>query len=236
MRKVAYVLLFIFLLLASFAALTVAMGARAAQSVTQPIGDLVRQLVVPATPVVLPSASTIVLEMRELARLETASYSMQKVITADRDRERLWGLMGEQLIFIAQGEVIAGVDLQRMQVEDLVVVDPTTVMIYLPDAEIFVATLDNENSQVVDRRTGLLARPDPQLETLVRQTAEREILEAALAAGVLDRANENAERFMRSFLQGLGFTNVIFTPDTPPPAPPFQQELPKGQSVTPVAP
>jgi hypothetical protein len=109
-------------------------------------------------------------------------------------------------------------------------------MIYLPDAEIFVATLDNENSQVVDRRTGLLARPDPQLETLVRQTAEREILEAALAAGVLDRANENAERFMRSFLQGLGFTNVIFTPDTPPPAPPFQQELPKGQSVTPVAP
>jgi hypothetical protein len=234
MRTVAYVLLFIFLLLASFAAFNVIMAARATQGVTQPVGDLVRRLVVPATPVVLPSPATIVLEMRDLARLETASYSMQKVITADRDRDRLWGIMGEQLIFVAQGEVIAGVDLQRMQVEDVVVVDPTTVMIHLPEAEIFVATLDNENSHVVDRRTGLLARADPHLETLVRQAAEREILEAALAAGILDRANQNAEGYMRGFLQGLGFTTVIFTPDTPPPAPPFQQEVPKGQSLTPV--
>jgi hypothetical protein len=236
MRTVAYVLLFIFLVLASFAAFSVIVGARATRSVTEPIGDLVRQLVVPATPVVLPSPATIVLEMRDLARLETASYSMQKIITADRDRDRLWGIMGEQLIFIAQGEVIAGVDLQRMQVEDVAVVDQTTVMIYLPEAEIFVATLDNENSQVVDRRTGLLARADPHLETLVRQAAEREIREAALEAGILDRANENAERYMRSFLQGLGFTTVIFTPGTPPPPPPFEQQVPKGHAVTPVAP
>jgi hypothetical protein len=231
MRTVAYILLFIFLLLASFAAFSVIVSARATQSVTQPIGDLVRQLVVPATPVVLPSPSTIVLEMRDLARLETASYSMQKVITADRDRDRLWGIMGEQLIFVAQGEVIAGVDLQRMQVEDVVVVDRETVMVHLPEAEIFVAFLDNENSHVVDRRTGLLARTDPHLETLVRQAAEREILEAALAAGILDRANQNAERFMRSFLEGLGFTTVIFTPDTPPAAAAFEQQVPKGYTI-----
>jgi hypothetical protein len=236
MRKVVYVLLAIFLIAATFAAVTLAMSVRATQRVTQPIGDLVRQLVVPATPVILPDPVTIVLEIRDLARLETASYSMQKVVTAERNNQLLWGAFGETLIFVAHGEVIAGVDLQKVRREDLVVMDQTTVMVLLPEAEVFIATLDNERSRVVDRRTGLFVRADAQLETAVRQVAEAEILEAALEAGILDMANENAQRYLRSFLEGLGFENVIFTPTTPPPAPPFQQQIPKGYTLTPVAP
>lgn len=236
MRKLAYGFLILFLIVLSFAVYTVAMGIRATQSVTQPFGDLVRQLVVPATPVILPNPTTIVLEIRDLARLETASFSMEKIITAERNPDLLWGAFGESMIFIAHGEVIAGVDLQKMQVADLQVVDPTTVMIHLPEAEILVATLDNERSRVEYRQTGLFVRADPQLETAVRQAAQAEILEAALGRGILDLANQNAQDYMRSFLQGLGFENVIFTPTTPPPAPPYQQEIPKGYSLTPVAP
>jgi hypothetical protein len=174
--------------------------------------------------------------INDKAELVTANYSMEKVITAERNQELLWGAFGENLIFVAYGEVIAGVDLATMQAADVVVVDPDTVMVHLPEAQLFdYPILDNERSQVVDRDTGLFAEADPQLETLVRQQAEVEIRAAALEAGILERANTNAESYMREFLSSLGFTEVIFTESAPPPAPPFVQEVPKGFAVTPVA-
>jgi hypothetical protein len=54
------------------------------------------------------------------------------------------------------------------------------------------------------------------------------MLEAALGEGILETADEEAKAFMRSFLQGLGFEEVIFTDSTPPPVTPFVQEIPKG--------
>jgi hypothetical protein len=39
---------------------------------------------------------------------------------------------------------------------------------------------------------------------------------------------------MRSFLQGLGFEEIIFTDTTPPPVTPYVQEIPKGFVGTPV--
>jgi hypothetical protein len=234
MRNLVYLFLIIFLAVGSFAVITVAMGVNATRQITEPFREFARQLVVQATPVIMPDPVIIVEQISDLARLETASYSMQKMMRADRNSDVLWGMFGESMVFVAYGDVIAGVDLQKLKSEDLVVVDPTTVMIHLPPAEIFIATLNNEASYVLDRRTGLFVSPAPQLETQLRQAAEVEILQDALEAGILDRADENAERYMRSFLQALGFENVIFMDSTPPPAPPFQQEVPKGYAVTPV--
>ena len=103
-----------------------------------------------------------------------------------------------------------------------------------------IPVLDNERSYVADRDTGLLTQADPQLETQVRQAAENAIREAAQSSDILARANSNAQTYMRNFLGGLGFTNVTFTSETPPPAAPYQQEIPKGYyllpTATPVAP
>mgnify|MGYP001268967078 CR=1 FL=1 len=214
-----------------------------ATSAIEPIGDRVRSLFVPATPVILPNPATVVKQINDLSRLETASYEMEKVVTADSEQDGFLGmLLGESMIFIAYGKVYAGVDFARMQAADLVVVDPDTVMVHLPPAEIFtdIPVLDNERSFVADRDTGLLTRADPALETQVRQAAEQAIREAAQSSDILDRANVNAQTYMNNFLAGLGFTEIIFTPDTPPAAAPYQQEVPKGYyllpTATPVAP
>jgi hypothetical protein len=110
-------------------------------------------------------------------------------------------------------------------------------MVHLPEAEIFqdIPVLDNERSYVADRDTGLLVKSDPELETNVRRVAEQSIREAAASSDILDRANTNAQSYMRNFLEGIGFTEVIFTPDTPPEAPPFVQEVPKGYYLLPTA-
>jgi hypothetical protein len=235
LRKVFYALMIIFFAVMTFLMVTVLITANQARQVAAPIGDLMRGLVIPATPVILPDPVIIVTEIQDLARLETASYSFEKIIRAERgDQRLLWGALGESLIFVAHGDAVAGVDLSKMSRSDLQVVDPETVMIYLPEAEIFHVRLDNQKSYVADRDTGVLVRADPQLESQVRGTAEDELMLAAEESDIRARAQTNAEAYMESFLRGLGFTNVIFTETTPPVPPPFEQDVPKGHVVTPV--
>jgi hypothetical protein len=93
--------------------------------------------------------------------------------------------------------------------------------------------LDNDRSFVADRDTGLLVKGDPALETQVRQSAEAAILEAASSSDILERANFNAQQYMQGFLEGLGFTEVIFTQDVPTDVPPYEQPVPKGYLLLP---
>ncbi|MEM9775916.1 MAG: DUF4230 domain-containing protein [Chloroflexota bacterium] len=195
-----------------------------------PLLNPVRSLLLSATPEILPDPLTILTRVNQLARLETASVEAEKIVTSQRDTDMLLGLFGESIVFVAAGEVIAGIDLEKMEPGDIQVVSPTTVMVHLPDAEILVATLDNDKSYVVDRDVGLFTGADPELETQVRQIGEAAILEYAVdEVKIMDVAEQNAQEFMLGFLIELGFENVVFMEDTPPTPVPYEQEIPKGR-------
>ncbi len=230
LRKLAYLFLIIFFVIGAIAAFTFVATVNKVGTVGQPIGEFMQQLIIPATPVILPSSVTIVHQINDLARLETASVDLEKIVTAERNNDYLWGAMGETMIFVANGKVVAGIDLANMTPADIQVVDPTTVMVHIPPATLFddLPALNNEKSYVADRDTGLFTRADPQLETEVRRLAESVLIEEAINSGVLEKANFNAQQFMLTFMQGLGFETVIFTDDTPPTAEPYVQEVPKG--------
>jgi hypothetical protein len=230
LRKLAYLFLIIFFVIGAFAAYTFVATVNKVGTVGQPIGEFMQQLIIPATPVILPSSTTIVHQINDLARLETASVELQKNVIAERNNDILWGMMGETLIFEAHGLAVAGVDFANMTPADIQVVDPTTVMIQLPPATIFedLPLLDTQSSRVLDRDTGLFASVDSQLETLVRREAESALREEAMATDLLEVADYNAQQFMLTFMQGLGFETVIFTDSTPPTVEPYVQEIPKG--------
>jgi hypothetical protein len=80
----------------------------------------------------------------------------------------------------------------------------------LPAAEIFIATLDNDQSYVYDRNIGALNKGEVDLETAARQSAEQEILAAALEDGILAQAQTNAENYLYGFFRALGFNEVVF--------------------------
>ena len=162
------------------------------------------------TPTILPDPVTVINQVRPLARLETIQYSVEKIITAETGQEIFGALFGDRLLFVAHGVVIAGVDLSKLTPEDLRIQNGI-LEIALPEAEIFVATLDNEKSYVYDRETGIFRRQDQALETLARQAAEREIREAAVGDGILTQARINAEVFLECLLDDLGFEKVIFS-------------------------
>ena len=179
-----------------------------------------------STPTVLPDPLTIIHEVRTISRLETASYSVEKVITAESGQGPLAFLTGDRLILVAHGQVIAGMDLGKLPDEGIVVGGDGTVVVVLPSAEVFVATLDNGKSYIYDRDTGVIGL-NPSLETAARQAAEAEILKAALEDGILELAEENAQTYVRGLILGLGFEEVIFAQATPaPPATPDAQATP----------
>ena len=237
LQKTFYAILIIFFVIASVAVYAVIVTInKTDKAVVEPIGNLVRQLVLPATPVILPSPSTILLNMEQQFDVITVSSEYEKVVTAERNQEVLWGALGETMVFVANGTVAAGIDLSQMAPEDIQVLDPETVQIHLPPAQIFTeySGLNNDKSYVADRDTGLFTRGDPQLETQVRRIAEQEIIEVAQGSGLLQQAQENAEKEIRSLLEGLGFVNIEFWDETPPPAPTYNAEVPKGYALTPV--
>jgi hypothetical protein len=161
------------------------------------------------TPTIIPNPVTIIHEVANLSRLETASYTIEKVITAESRQGPLGFLLGDRLILIAHGQVIAGVDLSDLSPDAIVTTEDGTVIMVLPPAEVFVATLDNKKSYVFDRSTGVIGM-NPGLETSARQAAEEEILAAALEDGILEKAQENAEMVLRNLVLGLGFEKVVF--------------------------
>ncbi len=161
------------------------------------------------TPTIIPDPVTYINQVQALARLETIQYTVEKVVTAEQNQGTLGFLLGDRLLFVAHGVVIAGIDMQKVMPQDLWL-ENGVLYVRLPAPEVFVATLDNERSYVYDRETGLLTKGVKDLETLARQRAEQEILKAALEDGILERARENAEGYLRRFFASLGYKNVVF--------------------------
>jgi hypothetical protein len=161
------------------------------------------------TPTIIPDPVTYINEIRALARLETIQYSVEKVITGEMGAGTFDTFFGDKILFVGHGTVIAGIDMEKLQPEHMRF-ENGVLTVQLPATEIFIATLDNDKSYVYDRQTGLLTKPDPNLETLVRQRAEEEILKAALEDGILKQAQTNAEAFLFKFFAALGFPNTIF--------------------------
>lgn len=189
-------------------------GAR--ETVERQLGEILHP-----TPTIRPSPATIVREVRSLSRLETAVYTVEKVITAESGQGALAFLFGDKLLLVAHGQVIAGVDLEKLREEDVKVTDDDRVVLVLPPAEIFVVRLDNEKTFVYDRETGLFGLK-PDLESAARQAAEHEILSAALADGILETADRNARSFLEGFIRSFSFQGVVFVPATPAPSPSVQ--------------
>jgi len=167
------------------------------------------------TPTIIPDPITVIREVRTLARLETVQYSVEKVITAETGQSVFKLFFGDKLLFVAHGVVIAGIDLSKIEEQDIWV-NGGVLFVRLPQAEIFIVTLDNDKSYVYDRQTGLLTKGDIHLETAARKVAEDEIEKAAIEDGIVDTAQVNAEQYLYRLIRSLGFVDVVFVPPEEP--------------------
>jgi len=156
------------------------------------------------------SQPTVVDRIQRLQRLETVVYTMDKLVTGAKESPIFPDfLAGDRLLMLVHGEVVAGIDFSSLKSGD-VTVNGRQVRLRLPASEIFSVRLDSAKTRVYSRQTGLLVPTDPDLETQVRQEAEHQMHDAALADGVLRTAQQNATSTITSLLQGLGFEKIEF--------------------------
>jgi uncharacterized protein DUF4230 len=156
------------------------------------------------------SQPTVVDRIQRLQRLETVVYTMDKIVTGAKENSILPDfLAGDRLLMMVHGEVVAGIDFSSLKSGD-VKVNGKEIHLHLPASQVFSTRIDSEKTRVYSRQTGLLVPTDPNLETQVRQEAERQLYGAALADGILRTAQQNATSTISSLLQGLGFEKVEF--------------------------
>ena len=152
-----------------------------------------------------------IVAIEDLARLETTSFHVERVIDLVARQRQLFGLVEAEdaILLVAGGDITAGVDLTKMRDGDVVVdLETMSATVTLPPPEIFAARLDNERTYVHTRDTDALARRDPHLETRARREAERTLRESALEGGILDRARANAETAIRTLVRSMGYDTV----------------------------
>ncbi|HWZ91157.1 MAG TPA: DUF4230 domain-containing protein [Polyangiaceae bacterium] len=185
----------------------------------------------PGLPVIPPLSSTVtvvratpnvLVAVQDLARLESASFHMERVIDLSDKQSQLFGLIQSEdaILLVAVANVSAGVDLQKLTTQDISA-DPLhkTVKLTLPAPEVFHAELDNSKTYVHTRHTGALATRQENLETRARQEAERTLVDDAVQAGLLTRAGDNARRAVAGVVRALGYEQIEITVRPPAASP-----------------
>ena len=192
----------------------------------------------PQPTVVRVDRPAVIKEIKALSRLETAGYTIEKVIEAGQEGSAIYNLLvGDTILLIANGQVIAGFDLAKLRDEDIILSeDGKTATITLPPAEILLSRLDNEKTRVYDRQRGVLTRGNVDLESEARRVAEQEILRAACDDGILTRAAEEGKTRMGGLVRALGFEQVTVNASPGPCTFPGGSPLPPAQPTAAVAP
>ncbi len=166
----------------------------------------------PTSHLELRPSPNVLVAIRDLARLETVAYRMERVIELSDEQTRLGGLLSahDAILLVASGDVIAGVDLSQLRPADVVTDWPhRSVHLMAPAPQIFSLVVDNEHTHVHSRTTDVLAHRNVDLESQARQAAESAMRSGALEAGILTRAQRSAEQSLRSLLTALGFEHVV---------------------------
>src|SRR5499427_9711588 len=87
------------------------------------------------------SQPTVVNRIQQLQRLETVVYTMDKVVSGEKDNAILPDfLTGDKLLMIVHGEVIAGVDFSGLKSGD-VSVNEKQVRLHLPAPQVFTTRI-----------------------------------------------------------------------------------------------
>lgn len=216
------------------------------QSGEQLLQALRRSITLTTTPAQVDVRSIVVQQVRGASELTTAVYSMESVVPASRERTLGGYVIGKTtLLYIAHGEVRAGVDLSALQPQQIQV-NGNQITLMLPPAQILDSKIDVNRSQVYDYDRGFLGLgPDvaPELQTLAQQETLQKIVQSACTDGILQSANDRAKLVVSQLLSSAGYPQVQIetqppssTACTPPAAPASPFPSPSAEPSLPVLP
>lgn len=161
--------------------------------------------------------SIVIQQIRQASELTTAVFTMEAVVPTQQDAAIAGMVIGTtKLLYIARGEVRAGVDLNEISPKN-VQITGDTVRLQLPAPKILDKKLDVTRSSVYDYNRGPLGLgPDvaPNLQKLAQEEALKKIQLAACADGILDKANDRAKLAVSQLIRISGIKQVLVEPQS----------------------
>jgi hypothetical protein len=149
------------------------------------------------------NTATVLQQVQTLSQWVTVQFVMEKVVVLED--VKWYG--DNRVLLVAHGLVKAGVDLNRLKPADLQV-SGRKITVRLSPAQITDAYLDDKQTQVIERTTGLLRVFDKDLEQTARQNAVEDLRRSARIAGILKDADDRARMQLEHLLTQMGFENV----------------------------
>lgn len=165
-------------------------------------GVVVRMLPASATPFIANTA-TVVRQVQSLNELVTVRFVLEKVIVLE---DAKW-YGDNRVALVAHGTVKAGLDLQKLQPGDISISD-RKIRLLLPPAMVTDAYLNDRETQVLERSTGMMRTFDKTLEQEARKQAVGQLIVAAKQAGILAEAQDRAKLQLQALLLQAGFAEV----------------------------
>lgn len=163
--------------------------------------------------IVLNNTKSIMVRLHAVSKLETAEMEFAKTMTAEKEWQDLfeWTTIDDQIydflfqdkmVFNLEWRVVAGIDLEKITTWDIITNINGSVSIKLPEAEILYVKIDKND--VPDRQVWILAWGwYANMETEIREQAEKEMVEEAIEKGILEAATKNAREALRWLLQEM---------------------------------
>jgi hypothetical protein len=163
------------------------------------------------------SGPAVLKSIENLHDFRAASGHFEVVVDVEKDTRFVpSSLKGERVLFVAIGNVDAGVDFSGLENDAVDVSDDRrAVTLELPPATLREPQLDLDRSYVYDRDRGAIDRlqslfgEDSSVPQELYPLAEEKLAAAARdGSGLLDRAEQNTRLMLVGLLRSLGFTRV----------------------------
>ncbi|HHP7232635.1 MAG TPA: DUF4230 domain-containing protein [Xenococcaceae cyanobacterium] len=149
-------------------------------------------------------ATVVLQQIQGIQELATTVYTTETVVptSAERTFGKDWVIATTKLLYLGRGEVTAGIDLEKLQPQDITLSN-NKITVSLPPSEILDSKIDVSNSRIYHYDRGFLnLGPDvaPQLQTLAQQQTLEKIVTTACNEGILQQANVKAKTTIKKLL------------------------------------
>ena len=177
------------------------------------LGGIVGRMLPQAGTPLIANTTTVVRQIQSLNELVTVKFSLEKVVVLE---DAKW-YGDNRVTLVAHGTVKAGIDLQKLQPGDIAISD-RKIRLTLPPASVTDAYLNDRETQVLERSTGMMRVFDKTLEQEARKQAVGHLIVAAKKSGIVAEAQDRAKLQLIALLLQAGFdeVDVQFRTELPP--------------------
>lgn len=151
-------------------------------------------------------------KVEDLGRLELVRYQFKEITELEKLSKKYFKIFqlgpDSKIALISTGEAVGCIDLTKMTREDIYS-DEDAVVITLPRPELCYYKIDLQKSRIYSLQTNPLMDEKEFIQEAYR-SAEEQIKQAALDAGILYQTEENAEKVLRPIFEEISGKKVYF--------------------------